>query len=369
MGKRKPRRGRPKGGVAVYEGLAERLRARVTGGVWPAGTVLPSLETLAKEYGVGVRVVRSAVADLREEGWIGVNARRRLVVQAPGGACTATGGAVLEVIGNPLSYALKDRDSVVAELHRGIGMGAAELHAPVVTAHDDRLRTHLPSDLLRLPLRGIALIWPYPGNLLASYGKLNVPVVVIDRPQNKVPVHNAGVDNRQAAREATARLLALGHRRIAFVGYILMWHSLVDPDAEERKEGFFAAYREAGLPPPRGSVFRISDYDKFDSPPLRGILDAKPPFTAVLATDQNRAKLIIDAARARGMAVPRDLSVACFQPLTAIRPEISSSRVDFAEVGRQGVLLLGKPRRPPLDARVKAVWVEGRTVAPPRSVT
>ena len=75
---------------------------------------------------------------------------------------------------------------------------------------------------------------------------------------------------------------------------------------------------------------------------------------------------MISAAKSRGLAVPRDLSVACFQGTEAERPYIAGPRVDFTDLARQAAHLLNLPRKPAKHIRVPAVWQPGKTVGPPK---
>lgn len=51
-----------------YADIAADLRARISGGEWLPGSRLPSRVALAKEYGVGERVMARPIADLCAEG-------------------------------------------------------------------------------------------------------------------------------------------------------------------------------------------------------------------------------------------------------------------------------------------------------------
>ncbi len=363
---RRKKLGRPKGALAVYRRYVDRLLARMEGGEWPVGTVLPSLETLAKEYRVGVRVIRTAVEHLKGEGWITSNARRRLIVQTPEAGASLSKGVLLEVLMSSMNVLLNRSQDLVSELHRGFAVGAGEMDLPVLTIHSPHLRTALPPNVLQYPIKGVATIWMHNKALFKEYEKLNVPVVMIDRPEKTWKLHASSVDNFKSAREGTARLIALGHRRIAFVGYIMMWKSEVDPDAEERKRGFLAAFKDAGLRPPREGIFMYSDYDTVEAPSIQRLLHTRPPFTAILTTSPGCAELVIKAAGSKGLNVPRDLSVACFQGTQAERPDLSGPRVDFAELARQAAHLLNLPRKPAKQVRLPALWHAGKTVAPPR---
>jgi GntR family transcriptional regulator len=87
------------GAHSWYRQLADQLRDCVEQGVYPPGGELPSEAELARQYGVGRDVVRSALALLRQEGLItsvrGTNAK----VRAPVARREVTLGAGDELIG------------------------------------------------------------------------------------------------------------------------------------------------------------------------------------------------------------------------------------------------------------------------------
>jgi DNA-binding GntR family transcriptional regulator len=58
------------GPVAPWRQLAALLRGRIEAGELPAGARLPSIVSLAQEYGLAVTTVQKAVGALREEGLI-----------------------------------------------------------------------------------------------------------------------------------------------------------------------------------------------------------------------------------------------------------------------------------------------------------
>jgi LacI family transcriptional regulator len=343
--------------------VAAKLREQIKSGSWARGSVLPSFQFLARRYEVGERVIRTAIEVLKREGWIAANARRRLVVAMHAGAGTTAGGVVLEILTTSLANFVSSQPA--AELQRGVALGVSDLDAPLLIAHSGWLRTVLPNDLLQIPLLGIVLLWPQRKEILTKYARLNVPVVLLDRPYAEWKLHAASVDNYAAARDATERLIRLGHRRIAFLSYLVLWKSEPDPDARERIAGFVAAMKHARLWGPENCVFHTSDYDQFDSAPFQALLRADPPFTAALTTDPARAQLLLKAAQLSGRRIPHDLSVASFDGTVPSVPELSGPRVDFAELARRGVGLLKKNRNPAIHLRVAATWHAGETVAPP----
>jgi DNA-binding LacI/PurR family transcriptional regulator len=117
-------------------------------------------------------------------------------------------------------------------------------------------------------------------------------------------------DDEGAGRLATAHLLELGHRRIAYVDY---GHATEQPDqhysAADRRLGYERAMRAAGLQPRLITTPR-------SLPPAqvlaaaRGWLSAADRPTAVVTYSERDAEPILYAATAQlSLQVPRDLSI------------------------------------------------------------
>jgi DNA-binding GntR family transcriptional regulator len=69
-------------GWRVYSQLADRLRERISEGVYPAGTYLPSEAALSEEFGVARNTVRRALAVLVEEKLVAtIRSKGRLVLE------------------------------------------------------------------------------------------------------------------------------------------------------------------------------------------------------------------------------------------------------------------------------------------------
>jgi LacI family transcriptional regulator len=72
--------------------------------------------------------------------------------------------------------------------------------------------------------------------------QLGTPMIFIDRPSRDLPADSIVLDNRRAVREATAGLIARGHRSIGLIAdRSQLW------TARERVAGFADAMRAAGL--------------------------------------------------------------------------------------------------------------------------
>lgn len=132
------------------------------------------------------------------------------------------------------------------------------------------------------------------------------------------------IDNVKAAAVMTRHLLALGHRRIGFVGG--------HPDfatSRQRAAGHRAALMAGGLGDDP-SLFVDGAYDfPSGARAAAALLELPEPPTAIFAASDEMAAGVLTAAHARGLRLPEDLSVAGFgddalagyvwPPLTTIR--------------------------------------------------
>lgn len=146
------------------------------------------------------------------------------------------------------------------------------------------------------------------------------------------PDHMVASNDREAVREATAYLIAQGHRVIGLIEGPQGFRS-----AAERRLGFEDALAAAGMKLPR-SLIAAGNYT-FESgiAAANRLLDHSPRPTAIFASNDEMAAGVLHAARQRDLDVPGDLSLIGFDdtaiaahiwpPLTTVRwPIISMAR-------------------------------------------
>lgn len=160
---------------------------------------------------------------------------------------------------------------------------------------------------------------------IAGFDRAGIPLVVID-PVNlpSVKVASVGATNWAGGVAATEHLLGLGHRRIGFVG------GLAGSACEQaRLHGYLAACTGAGVEADPALISHgVFDYGTGYRDGGR-LLDLAEPPTGVFAASDAIAAGVLEAARERGLTVPRDLSVVGFDdtylaqwstpPLTTVR--------------------------------------------------
>ena len=146
--------------------------------------------------------------------------------------------------------------------------------------------------------------------------------------------HTSGAD------QAIRHLLELGHRRIAHITGPLGWVA-----TEDRRRGYRAALASAGiLPDPALEIQAEPEIRPGREATLR-LLELPERPTAVFAFNDNIAIGAIQAARARGLRVPDDLSIVGFDDVehaTIVTPMLTTVRQPLAEMGRTAVSLLNR---------------------------
>ncbi len=148
-------------------------------------------------------------------------------------------------------------------------------------------------------------------------------------------------DDHAGAEQATAELIRLGHRRIAWVGN----HDGTHYSVSERTAGFTAAMTAAGLKPTcyEVPIWNHSNAELLSA--IEAILTSDERPTAILAYHARAAGTALFVAARLGLRVPEDLSILSFhgELITQQGLSIATQRIPFDECGTQAVdLLLAK---------------------------
>jgi LacI family transcriptional regulator len=171
---------------------------------------------------------------------------------------------------------------------------------------------------------------------LAEHG---FPFVIVD-PRTEVaegiPVICAA--HSSGAAQATRHLLELGHRRIGAIGGPQGWIA-----TQERMHGYHAALAGYGiLPDPAQTQYADFNLAGGREAACR-LLDLADPPTAIFAFNDSMAIGAMQAASARGLRVPGDISIIGFDDTAEAAitvPALTTIRQPLAELGRTAVSLL-----------------------------
>ncbi|MFG6428364.1 LacI family DNA-binding transcriptional regulator [Roseateles sp. LYH14W] len=186
---------------------------------------------------------------------------------------------------------------------------------------------------------GLLLILPgKQAEQLEQFQRAKLPVVLVNYWRAPTPLPVVRADNYEGAYAVTQHLLGLGHRRIGFMRGTS--HSGQSP---ERERGYLAALAAAGLQADpaliaQGDFGQRSGFEQGQV--LLGL--AEPP-TAIFCASDLMALGVLDAARAAGVEVPGQLSIAGFDDIPAAahsHPALTTVRQDYDQLGESAVRLL-----------------------------
>lgn len=211
-----------------------------------------------------------------------------------------------------------------------------------------------------------------------------IPVVQIER-ERTLGTHSVLVDSAAGTTEAVAHLIALGHRRIAFVGGdpALYPHPGIRPRGveEERLESYVAALRAGGISPDPdlirlGLYFSFADGGAGTEGYLhtRALLDLANRPTAILAGCDVLAVGVLQALYEARLRVPDDISVIGFDDTIAMRlaPPLTSVAQPMAKLGAEAVRLavaaIGDPETEPTTVTLPTRLVIRQSTGSPRSL-
>src|SRR5262249_45762706 len=114
-------------------------------------------------------------------------------------------------------------------------------------------------------------------------------------------------DSVDGARRLVRHLISVGHRRIA---------AIMEPDhvstARERLEGYRNALDDAGIPFDRELVMETSGDRAGRYSAMHQIFSLTSRPTAVFAINNMTALGVMQAIHERGLTVPRDIALVCF---------------------------------------------------------
>jgi LacI family transcriptional regulator len=185
----------------------------------------------------------------------------------------------------------------------------------------------------------VLILPPEPRADLAALAARSYPFVVVD-PRTSVPPGTVSISaaHFSGARAVTRHLTELGHRRIGVITGPPDWRT-----RDDRVGGHLAALAEAGVLGDPGLMRHGEPAIKTGVAAGGELLDLRPRPSAVVCFNDKVAVGVMEAAAARGLLVPRDLSVVGFDDIDVSRattPRLTTVRQPLQEMGRTAVTML-----------------------------
>ncbi len=136
------------------------------------------------------------------------------------------------------------------------------------------------------------------------------PMVLVHRRHRRRNFDYVGLDNARGVSAAIEHLIALGHRRVAFI------RGPRESTAVEERYAAFASFVQARRIDDDASLVVQGDYTRAGGYAAAMMLLSLPhPPTAIIATNDVAALGVLEAAAQRRMKVPRDVSVVGFDDI------------------------------------------------------
>ena len=253
-----------------------------------------------------------------------------------------------------------------AELVHGVEEALAETNDQLLFSRlsDERLKDErsAPRMLRQLMVDGLLLHYThrFPEDLPDRLAGNRLPSVWIN---TRLPHDCVYLDDYAAAREATQRLLQLGHTRVAYVDRDASGHY----SESDRRDGYAAAMAEAGLTP---RVVQMN-YPTAASPADSRLSDARAWLsgsdapTAALVYGATLLGPVAAAALSLGRSIPRDLSLIGFSrdPVSSIGLPMTIVDTAMQDVAARAVAMLRRKIDRP-DQRLAPIVVRPPLTAP-----
>ena len=229
-----------------------------------------------------------------------------------------------------------------ASVTKGVQSRARAAGYAVVIADSDEDPSQ-EADLIRdlsQQVDGLVLCAPRgPESVIVDLAQ-EIPMVLVNRRCGDLPT--VAIDNFEGIRQAMVHLLALGHRRIAWVG---------GPATSWSNTERLAALQSFAADHPEIELVDVGSFPPYVSGGVAAAdLVIASGATAVLAYNDLVAYGLLDLFRQRGVTVPTDISVVGVDNLAMsalTSPPLTSVGIPLVTCGRASVdLLLGLVREP-----------------------
>lgn len=368
----------PPDGTSVVTRVAGHVCNQIVLQRLPRGAMLPSYRDLADELNVGYTTIKLAMDVLAQQGVVVRERSRGCYVNkelSPVGRPLKKMGVVY-----PATCSLLFSPGYSAQIMQGITGARAhpDLHIFSVLKEGrvpaSRIAEHMADGMLFLGVEN--------DNYLRQFTTWGIPGVVVDYCSPDLPLDFVACDNAAGARNAVRHLADLGHRRILY----LEWKSersaqvgtsgvrqipMRSSDFNERKEAALGALAE--IPDCRWQTLAADIVPESAIPPVVRELAAgwraepdRP--TAIIASDDSLADIMILALKEQGVDVPREVSVCAVAGAGVLLRggmRISQCCFDFPGMGRKALEILRQRCEHPSEAPAPAVhrigfeWMEG----------
>lgn len=227
-------------------------------------------------------------------------------------------------------------DPVVVDILEGVEDTAQEAGYSVflsTSRNDPRRELAVVETFQRRRVDGIIVIASRVGGTYSSrLEQIQVPIVLVENQEHGDYHHAVAVDNIGGASLAVEHLVALGHRRIGYVGAVDRPKS-----NDERFAGYRAALEQAGIGPEPALVSLPATGDDFERGRLGLAELLAAGASAVFCYNDRTAIGFMEGCDQHGLAIPEDISLVGFDDIAMIshlRPPLTTIRQPRRRMGQ-----------------------------------
>ncbi|MGB9607389.1 MAG: LacI family DNA-binding transcriptional regulator [bacterium] len=295
------------------------------------------LKDIARQAGVSVAVASKVLNDSRTNVRVGEELRRKILKIAkqmgyrPNPLARALAKGKTYSVGIVFSYPphLFLRDPSASQIVAGVWDKVSKAGYNIfLKSNKGKKLGYFPSiEDLKGRVDGVIAIGPVRADdeEVAKWNEFEIPVILIgNHPGFKGST--VDVDNEKGGYLATKHLLSLGHRRIGLIT-ISPQQSFV----RERYFGFIRALKEAGIEAKKDwiEIAEIGDEGGYEA--MMRLLSSTEPPSAVFVSAGVCARGALQAIRAVGLDVPKDISFVAFDRFMENFPqELSITTVEWS---------------------------------------
>lgn len=240
---------------------------------------------------------------------------------------------------------------------------------PAPDGHEAMCEERMPSLIHDNVCQAVIIRGPHEASDVACIAR-RLPVVSLGRVYRELDVDAVLSDDIEGVRAIVERLVALGHRRLGWIG----GHTATN-FFEARQSGFVMGCMSAGLALHKQRFFGPEIFKNRFLHEMHGITDAvRNGATALVCANDAIARQVTKALAECDLRVPNDVSVTGFDAgaeTTIANLQLTGVDPHFVEMGRSAVRLvalrLAHPTAQPQMMVVRGEVVDGETVGPARN--
>lgn len=196
----------------------------------------------------------------------------------------------------------------------------------------------LPDIVLNKDVDGLVFVKDLPLVLIAALQNLDIPFVVADDHSDHNTLYTVKVDYRSAAYTAVKHLIEQGHKKIGFVGNMMLpsFYTQIFSGCQK-------ALREAGLPLNLDWCFEKVYNRQTTEQYMAQLLDEEELPTAIFCMEDMLAIELMRYLQKRHISVPDDISIISIDNIilsSMIYPSLTTVAIDKEQVSSSAIDIL-----------------------------